>query len=183
MSAADPPEITTRRALPADAALLAELGASTFSDTFAPDNTPDNLVRYLAGAFGEEIQRAELEDPEVSVFFAERDGAVVGYGMLRDGPAPPEVRGVDDVLEIARFYARREARGSGVGRTLMQLAIREAAARGKDALWLAVWERNVTAIDFYRRWEFFEAGVNKPFQLGDDLQTDRVMVRRIARES
>lgn len=183
MSASAPSEITTRRALPGDAALLAELGASTFSETFAADNTPDDLAQYLAGAFGEAVQRAELEDPEVSVFFAERDGAVVGYVMLRDGAAPQEVSGVDDVLEIARLYARREARGSGVGSTLMQLAIREAAARGKDALWLAVWERNATAIDFYRRWEFFEAGVSKPFKLGDDLQNDLVMVRRIARES
>jgi ribosomal protein S18 acetylase RimI-like enzyme len=181
MSAADPSEITTRRAVPADAALLAELGASTFTDTFAADNTPENLAQYLADAFGEEIQRAELEDPEISVFFAERNGAVVGYVMLREGPAPEDVRGFD-VLEIARLYARRQDRGSGVGRALMQRAIREAAAGGKEALWLAVWERNASAMEFYRRWEFFEAG-SKSFKLGDDLQNDLVMVRRIARES
>ena len=88
MSVADPSEITTRRALPADAALLAELGASTFSETFAADNTPENLARYLAESFGEEIQRAELEDPDVSVFFAERDGEVVG---VTTSPTDPTV--------------------------------------------------------------------------------------------
>jgi diamine N-acetyltransferase len=181
MSAADPSEITTRRAVPTDAALLAELGASTFTETFAADNTPENLARYLSGAFGEEIQRAELEDADVTVYFAERGGEVVGYVTLREGPAPQAVHGLD-ALEIARLYARRLARGSGVGRALMQRAIREAAARGKEALWLAVWERNAPAMEFYRRWEFFEAG-SQPFELGDDLQNDLVMVRRIARES
>jgi ribosomal protein S18 acetylase RimI-like enzyme len=181
MSAADPSEITTRRAVPADAALLAELAASTFSDTFAADNTPENLTQYLAEAFGEKVQRAELEDPDVGVFFAERNGAVVGYVMLREGPAPEEASGFD-VLEIARLYARRQDKGSGVGRALMQRAIGEAVARGKDAIWLAVWERNTPAREFYRRWEFFEAG-SKSFKLGDDLQNDLVMVRRIARES
>ncbi|MDB4881490.1 MAG: GCN5-related N-acetyltransferase [Gemmatimonadetes bacterium] len=181
MSAGVPPEITTRRATPSDAALLAELGASTFSDTFAAENTHEDIAAYLSDAFGEEQQRAELEDPDVTVFFAERAGEVVGYVMLREGPAPPMVRGFD-VLEIARFYARQHAKGTGVGPVLMQRVIHEAAARGKEALWLGVWEKNARAIAFYGRWDFFEAGT-QPFKLGDDEQVDLVMVRRIARES
>ncbi|MEO6525425.1 MAG: GNAT family N-acetyltransferase [Gemmatimonadaceae bacterium] len=181
MSAGATPVITTRRAEPSDAALLSALAASTFSDTFAADNTPTDIETYMSEAFGEAIQRAELEDPDVSVFFAERNNEVVGYVMLREGPAPPVVRGFD-VLEIARFYARRQAIGTGVGQALMQRAIHEAAARGKESVWLAVWERNPRAIDFYRRWEFFEAGT-QPFTLGGDQQTDLVLVRRIARES
>jgi diamine N-acetyltransferase len=182
MSSADAhPEITTRRAEPSDAALLAELGASTFTDTFAADNAPTDVAAYLSGTYGEEIQRAELEDPDITVFFAERNGEAVGYVMLREGPAPQVVRGFD-LLEIARFYVRDSAKGTGVGPVLMQRAIHEAAVRGKEALWLGVWERNARAIEFYRRWEFFEAG-SQPFKLGEDQQTDLVMVRRIARES
>ena len=173
--------IHTRRAMPADAALLSELGASTFTETFAAANTPDDLAAYLSAAFGESIQRAELDDPTVTVLFAERDGDTVGYVMLRDEPAPMLLGGVD-ALEIVRLYARRSAVGTGVGATLMRRAIEEAEARGKEALWLGVWEHNERALDFYRRWEFFEAGT-QPFLLGSDLQTDFVMVRRIARES
>jgi ribosomal protein S18 acetylase RimI-like enzyme len=58
----------------------------------------------------------------------------------------------------------------------------EAAGRGKDAVWLGVWERNARAIRFYEEWDFHPAGT-QPFLLGTDLQTDLVMVRRIARES
>ena len=56
------------------------------------------------------------------------------------------------------------------------------AGRGKDAVWLGVWDRNERAIRFYESWGFHRAG-SQPFLLGSDLQTDLVMVRRIARES
>jgi diamine N-acetyltransferase len=49
-------------------------------------------------------------------------------------------------------------------------------------VWLGVWERNARAIRFYEQWDFHPAG-KQPFLLGADLQTDLVMVRRIARES
>ena len=65
---------------------------------------------------------------------------------------------------------------------LMQHALAEAAGRGKDAVWLAVWEHNARARRFYEQWDFHPAGT-QPFLLGTDVQTDLVMVRRIARES
>jgi ribosomal protein S18 acetylase RimI-like enzyme len=173
--------VVLRRATPDDAALLTELGATTFTETFASANTPDDLTAYLSASFAESIQRAELEDPDTTVYLAERGGEAVGYVMLRDRPAPRSVGG-HDALEIARLYARRSAIGSGVGGALMQRAIDDAQSRGKDALWLGVWEHNERALAFYRRWEFFEGGT-QPFLLGSDLQTDLVMVRRIARES
>jgi diamine N-acetyltransferase len=181
MSSAVPPEIVTRRATPDDALLLAELGASTFRDTFEAANDPADFAAYMAGAFGEAIQRAELEDPDVTVVLAERSGEAMGYVLLREGPAPQLVGGFD-VLQIVRLYARQRALGTGVGAVLMQRAVHEAASRGKEAIWLGVWEQNARAIEFYRRHEFFEAGT-QPFLLGTDLQTDLVMVRRIPRES
>ncbi|MEO8561518.1 MAG: GNAT family N-acetyltransferase [bacterium] len=181
MSTGALPEISTRRATSADAALFAELGASTFTETFAAQNDDADFAAYMADAFGEAIQRAELEDPDVTVILAERGGEAVGYVLLREGPAPSIVRGFD-VLQVVRLYARQSAIGTGVGAVLMQRSIHEAAARGKEALWLGVWDQNVRAIEFYRRHEFFEAGT-QPFLLGTDLQNDLVMVRRIARES
>jgi ribosomal protein S18 acetylase RimI-like enzyme len=175
------PPIVTRPARPEDAALLAELGASTFIETFESANTPENFAAYMAAAFGEAIQREELEDPDTTVFFAEREGDVIGYVMLRER-TPPASLGLEDALEIARLYARQRAVGSGVGAALMQRAIAEAAGRGKDAVWLGVWDRNERAIRFYESWGFHRSGT-QPFLLGTDLQTDLVMVRRLARES
>jgi len=181
MPGPDPSAIVTRPARPDDAALLAELGASTFTETFESVNTPEDFAAYMTAAFGEEIQRAELQDPDTTVFFAERDGDAVGYVMLREG-RPPSSVSADDALQIARLYARQRVLGRGVGAALMQCALAEAAGRGKDAVWLGVWDRNERAIRFYESWGFHQSGT-QPFLLGTDLQTDLVMVRRIARES
>jgi diamine N-acetyltransferase len=181
MTAGELPPITTRRAEPRDAALLAELGASTFTETFEAANTPEDFAAYMAVAFSESIQREELEDPDTTVYFAERGGDVVGYLMLREGRPPSSVASAD-TLQIARLYARRAALGSGVGAVLMQRALAEAAGRGKECVWLGVWDRNDRAIRFYESWGFFQSGT-QPFLLGTDLQTDLIMVRRLARES
>jgi ribosomal protein S18 acetylase RimI-like enzyme len=101
--------------------------------------------------------------------------------MLRERAAPSVV-GMEDALEIARLYARKRALGSGVGAALMQRALAEAAGRGKDAVWLGVWEHNLRAIGFYEAWGFHRCGT-QPFVLGSDVQTDFIMVRRIAREA
>lgn len=170
-----------RRAEANDAALLAELGASSFTDTFAAANHPDDFSEYMASAFGERIQRQELETADTTVFFADRAGEAVGYLMLREGE-PPLMVDSREALQIVRLYARQSALGTGVGAALMQRAIDEATRRGKDAVWLGVWERNDRALEFYRRWGFVEAGT-QPFMLGTDLQTDFVMVRRIVQES
>ena len=181
MSGPTSPTIATRPARPDDAALLTEIAASTFRETFEAANAPEDFAAYMAAAFGEPIQRAELEDPDTTVFFAQRGEETVGYVMLRESRAPTSIE-PDDALQIARLYARQRALGSGVGAALMQRALSEAAARGKDAVWLSVWEHNERAIQFYESWGFHRAGT-QPFLVGTDLQTDHVMVRRIARES
>jgi ribosomal protein S18 acetylase RimI-like enzyme len=168
--------ITTRQATTADAALLAELAATTFSDSFAADNSAENMKLYMDKAFGESIQRAEIADSQRTVFFAEQDGEVVGYTMLNEGPVPASV-GDDSALEIARFYSVKRAIGTGVGATLMQKCIDEAAARGKRTIWLGVWSRNTRAIAFYQRWGFVHVGTQS-FTLGHDQQSDHIMARR-----
>jgi len=172
--------IALRRAAPADAARLASFAATAFTDTFAAQNTAEDMVAYLATAFGEPIQRAELTDPQCTVFLAERDGEIVGYAMLRDGPTPACVTD-PSAIEIARLYAGQRWIGAGIGALLMQRCLVEAASRGRRTIWLGVWERNVRAIGFYQRWQFSIVG-SQAFQLGNDRQNDRVMVRRVSRE-
>ena len=169
--------VTTRQATPADAAVLASLAASTFRDTFGPDNTPENMGAYMSSAFGADIQAAELRDPRVTVYLADVSGAVAGYAMLREGPAPPSV-GEANAVEIARLYAATHLIGAGVGATLMRRCLDEAMTRGRRAVWLGVWEQNPRAIAFYSRWKFVDVGATT-FQLGRDVQSDRVMMRRV----
>lgn len=167
-----------RLATAADNELLAQLGAETFFDTFAADNTPENMAAYLAASFSPEKQAQELADPATRVLILEAHDAPAGYTRLRFGPAPEMIAGRQPV-EIVRFYARRPWIGRGVGARLMQACLAEAAQAGCDTIWLDVWERNPRAIAFYERWGFQRIG-RQVFQLGDDRQTDWLMARPVA---
>jgi ribosomal protein S18 acetylase RimI-like enzyme len=169
--------LIVRRGNVEDARLLAELGARTFSETFAADNTPENMTAYLASSFSLGQQAAELADPHCLFEIAETDGVAMGYALLRSGNVLDDVTG-NKPIELVRLYVSRESLGSGVGAALMQACIGEAKQRGYKTLWLGVWEHNNRAQTFYRRWHFHEVGTHV-FQLGDDPQTDILMQRSL----
>lgn len=171
-------DIVIRQGQAADAAMLAELGARTFSETFAPDNSADDMAAYLATAFSPAQQATELADPETSFLIAESGGVAVGYAMLRSGNVLENVTGVNPI-ELVRLYVSQDQLGSGVGAALMQASIDEARRSGHKTLWLGVWEHNPRAQAFYRKWNFTEIGTHV-FQLGNDPQTDILMQRTIS---
>ena len=169
------PGLIIRRGTIADADLLTELGARTFSETFAADNTPEDLAAYMATSFNVAQQTAELEDPASSFLIAEVDGRAVGYAMLHDGEPEQGVAGANPV-ELVRLYVSREWLGRGIGEHLMRACIDAAREAGHETIWLGVWERNGRAQAFYRKWNFRSVGEHM-FQLGSDLQRDLLMER------
>ncbi len=171
------PNVHIRHATAADNTLLAEIGAETFRDTFAADNTPENMAAYLAASFSPDKQAAELADPSSIFLIAEIEDAAVGYARLREGQPPKDITGAHPI-EIARFYACKEWIGRGVGAILMQDCLNEAAKRNCDTIWLDVWERNDRARAFYVSWGFVQVGT-QTFQLGDDHQNDLLLQRGV----
>jgi diamine N-acetyltransferase len=164
-----------RTASVADADALAELGVRTFRETFAKDNTPEDMARYLAEHFGGGLQRAELEDTSVLFLLLEAEGRPAGYVKLRRGP--PNVRGTRP-LEICRFYVDRPWHGRGAAVELMRAIEALAVRQAHDDVWLAVWEHNARAIRFYQKHGFVRVG-EQPFRLGADVQTDWLMARAV----
>jgi ribosomal protein S18 acetylase RimI-like enzyme len=169
------PGLTIRRGTIADAGLLSELGARTFSETFAVDNTPEDLATYVATSFSVAQQTAELEDPTSTFLIAEVHGHAAGYAKLHDGEPEKGVEGAKPV-ELVRLYVSRDWLGRGIGEQLMRACVDEARQAGHETIWLGVWERNARAQAFYRKWDFREVGEHM-FQLGSDRQRDILMER------
>lgn len=166
-----------RYGTPDDAQLLAEIGAKTFYDSFAKDNTPEDIALYVERSFSLEIQHAQLSDPEIVFLIAEIDEHTVGYVKLnlnRDHNSQKNPK----TLELERIYSIQEYIGKGVGGKLMQACIDEAIKRGCDSLWLGVWEKNPRAIAFYKKWGFKEIDTHT-FMLGKDPQRDFIMELRL----
>lgn len=171
------PDLTIRPANPDDAGLLAELGARTFIETFAAENTPEDLAAYVASSFNLARQAAELADPASTFFIAEVGGVPAGYAQLHAGEPAEDIQGTKPV-ELVRLYVSREWHGRGVGEGLMRACVAEAQQAGHETIWLGVWERNGRAQAFYRKWNFRVVGEHL-FQLGSDSQRDILMERAV----
>jgi len=178
MTTPDAPPITIRRASEQDSVLLSDIGAETFSDAFGPQNAPQDMKLYMEKSFGPSIQAGELADPFTVFLVAEIEGEPVGYARLREGGLATVIVGYKPI-EIVRFYARTHWIGRRVGAALMQASLKEAVARGCDAIWLDVWEKNDRAIAFYKKWGFAQVGT-QPFRLGNDIQKDLLMARQVS---
>ena len=167
-------EIRIRRAEPADAEVLAELASRTFQEAFAADNNLEDMALHVARSFGPARQLAEITAPDTRTLLAVSGSQVIGFTQLRTGTPPACVASADPV-ELWRIYVDRPWHGRGVAQQLMGAAITEARAMGAGSVWLGVWERNPRAITFYGKCGFVDVGTHN-FLLGEDLQTDRVMV-------
>lgn len=177
-------ETIIRLARPDDAPLLAALGAQTFSETFARDNTPQDLAEYVRKNFSPQIQSAELAEPGSQFLILEIDGAPAGYVRLLDHASNACLTNSDQwshlhPMELVRIYLLQTWTGHRLGDVLMKACIEHAQMRGVDVLWLGVWERNERAIVFYKRWGFESVGTHI-FLLGQDRQTDYIMARRVS---
>ena len=172
-----PSEITLRVATEADAELIADLSRSTFFETFYPHNDPNNINLFLKEQFTRRSLIAELPVPTNQFVIAYCGEEVAGYMKMRDGNNPRELGGSSS-LEIARLYATTNMIGKGVGKVLMEHAHQCARAKGVECLWLAVWEKNKRALDFYVSWGFEIVG-KQVFVLGMDLQTDWIMKKML----
>lgn len=170
-----------REAQNSDAASLSRFGAEVFDEAFGALNDKRNLAAYLAGTFRPDLQAAEIANPDYRTLLLEIGGEMAGYAQVRRGPCPACVV-LPDPVELQRFYLAAPYRGAGLAARLMGAAAGKAASLGGKSLWLGVWEKNPRGRAFYGKCGFADVG-SHVFHVGDDAQTDRVLVRRLAANS
>lgn len=169
-----------RTATEDDAANLTALAQQTFEEAFADENTTANMQAYCESHFTEAIQREEIADPKRLTLIATHEGQLVGYLQLNWRAAPDCVTG-ENPVELQRLYVARTWHGSGVAHDLLRTAIERLAATATDTVWLGVWEHNLRAQAFYKKYHFIEVG-EQTFQLGDDAQRDIILARNYLAE-
>lgn len=169
--------IEIRRALPVDAKALTDLGRKTFVETFAKDNRPEDMDMYVSATFSEGKQLAEIQDADRLIEIAWSGNQAAGFFHLLNGKTDFSVGGAKP-LEILRLYVDSPWHGKGLGALLMNRCIELTNEKGFETLWLGVWEKNFRAQAFYKKYGFEVVGSHS-FRLGNDDQTDLIMVRKV----
>ena len=160
-----------RDARPDDAALMATLGARSFTETFGHLYTPENLAAFLLN-HSEANWRGELTDPRFVVRIAEADDAAIGFAKV--GPPSLPFAPTAPSTELRQLYLLKPWQGAGVGAVLMDWVLAEAGRRGAGELYLSVFVDNLRAQRFYARYGF-EAVGRYDFMVGDHADEDIIM--------
>jgi len=156
-----------------DTAALARLGKTTFTETYAPYNNPENFQKYLEASFSESSTQAQLEDPGNFFLLAQLDKKSIGYAKLRENNKPFHDKTINAV-ELERIYVLKDYQGEGVGMNLLEKCLAFAQLRKYPVMWLGVWDKNLSAVKFYQRQGFVVFGSHQ-FDLGDEKQNDYLM--------
>jgi ribosomal protein S18 acetylase RimI-like enzyme len=162
---------------PADAPLLARLGAAMFAKTHRRAIHDDDLADYLAQALTVQQVAAELADPTNTFLIAEISGVLGGFVKLSATPPPASVQ-TSSPIELSRLYLEPRLIGRGVGSRLMTNALAYAAHNHFATCWLCVWEGNARAIKFYQNWGFRPIG-NGRLEVGRSFPVGLIMSRSV----
>jgi ribosomal protein S18 acetylase RimI-like enzyme len=159
--------------------MLSGLMRATLTETLGHLYPPTDLASYLDSAYAPAQLATEISDPRNYWQLVLDDiGAPVGYLECVPAQLPhPDLR-PDRDGEIQRIYLLKGHQGTGLGRTLMESALKHLDERyGTASQWLGVWSGNLHAQGFYRRFGFEKAG-EYLFPVGETLD-DEFIFRRI----
>ena len=171
-------KINIQKATFNDIEKLQQIGRKTFLETFASDNSEENMTQYLSESFATEKLTNELNNENSAFYFAYYQNNVIGYLKVNFGDSQTEIKD-EKTLEIERIYVLKEFHGQKVGQMLYEKALEIAKQNNSVYLWLGVWEENRRAIAFYKKNGFIEFDKHI-FRLGNDEQTDIMMKKNLA---
>jgi diamine N-acetyltransferase len=170
-------QVYIRKAGEKDVELISRLSSETFYETFASQNTKEDMEKYLLEKFNTGVIESELKDELTAFFIAYFDDQAVGYTKLRQNKIPEGLES-EKPLEIERIYVYKSYQNKKIGAALMQNNIDHALQNGFDTLWLGVWEHNLASVEFYKKWGFEIFG-RHIFRLGNDDQNDLLMKKSL----
>lgn len=166
-------KIALKKCTADDLDTLCMFSRKTYEQTFARLNTPENMQAYLNEAFNLEKLHGELSDRNSSFYYLYTDDKLCGYLKLNESPSQTDINDAQS-LELERIYVDARFQGKGLGRVLLEHAVKIAQEKNKIYIWLGVWEKNEKALAFYQKNGFYKIGTH-PFIMGDDEQIDYVM--------
>ena len=139
-------------------------------------------LKVIGDAFGlvvrpPTVHTVVAEDPDGHFPVAERDGAIVGWAALSPASARHCYRGVGEVS----VYVAGEARGDGLGRTLLDELVERSEGAGYWTLTAGVFPENEASLRLHKACGFREVGVRERIGEAGGVWRDVVLLERRSR--
>ena len=160
-----------------DVEVLAKIAKQTFRETFAHDNTKEQLQEYFEETYSLRVLSTELENPESETYFIMHEEEIAGFLKVNWGNAQTE-RELENAFEIQRLYVLQTYQGFGLGKQLFEFALEHAEKNGFSWAWLGVWEHNTKAQVFYYRYGFEKFSQHR-FMVGQKVDTDWLLKKKL----
>jgi GNAT superfamily N-acetyltransferase len=149
--------LTVRSASTDDSQVIAQLGRTTFAETFGDLFTehPDDLAGYLDITFASAKIAASIAKPGNRFWVASWDGVPIGYAKLKLNSCHPEISG-QSLAQLQKIYVLRDYLSCRAGKELHGAILECAREESRERLWLMALEGNQRASEFYLRhgWQF-----------------------------
>lgn len=162
-----------------DASLLSQLSITTFLDTFRGTCTDEEIEYFVEQHFNIDQVYKELQDENDFYFIAFANEEPAGYIRMKGEESDVELIKKYKAIELKRIYVLKEYHSQKVGAALMKFALQFAEQRNYEAVWLGVWEHNLRAQAFYKKWGFSDTGATHDFPIGNTPQMDNWLIKLI----
>ena len=163
-----------RRASVEDAAELAHVAETTFTETFGHLYPPDDLASFLK-SYTPAACLEILFDPRMAYWLLDAEGeAAVGFALAGYCKLP-----VDNLEpgagELRQLYVRATHQKTGFGTRLFETALAWLEQR-YSPLYIGVWSNNFGAQRFYGRYGFVKVGEYE-FPVGKTIDREFILKR------
>lgn len=145
---------------------LREIGIKSYLPHYAHMWKPNGVEWYINRCFGDEFLQTELVNPNVEYLIVENDGEDIGIMKIVLKKSLPD-SAVENALYLEKIYFVKEWTGKGVGRQLIELALRRAAELDRDCVWLMAMDTAPKPISAYERAGFT---LDSYTTLGDEFE-------------
>jgi len=139
-----------RKAVKEDYNSISTIGLCVWLDTYAIEGVTKTISDYVIAEFCKSDNNSEKK----IIYIAENNNHILGYIALSYNTQQ---------YEIKNLYVLPKLQNNGIGKKLLKKVISNVDGR----LWLSCWEKNASAIGFYKAMGFIEVG-DSYFELGNE---------------
>jgi len=150
-------------------AVLTNIGATTFYDSYKNENTEADMQAYIANTYTLKKLAQNIGNQNIIYFLAYNQTGDVGYIKLLLNQVNGKL--VGNNAEIEKIYVREAFHGKGIAHELMAFTVNYCKQYNYQNIYLGVWQQNHKALKFYDKFGF-KTFDTRTFQLGKRLCND-----------